>query len=556
MSLGMVSFLAGLGGGYLDGKQKASDDARLAKRDQREDENFAYLQEQRGRQRMVDQKSDKLQADLTTAAAPVRVQTIAADPATRDNRDVGEPGEELRPTYQMGMQRFASEREAAKASAAQNSMSAVARRQSAVLQGAGKTKEAIDLAGLADRLVQEGHVKLIQTNMVRVPTPDQIKAGQTDFDLDGVEAFNAAGGGTIPAGARGRAKLLTLPSGQVVADFEVVDPTGKPIAPSARAIEQVYGMSLAERTKQQEGQFKDGVDAKLDERKVAVSERNAGTMERYYGISGDAKTAAAAKDDVPPPVWDSKADDFLKARYTVKDEAGGATRVDGDGLMFAKELALAQARRNGGDTTTALGFAFDVDEKVRAKAEVMGRELIKKLPKDDRNDPAAQANAMRVAIKTERAEAMKILRQPADSGVDPGPPRTRPMTKMEMVRADMAKNGVKNATVKLDGETTTIGTGATMTERAAHDAPLTAPGVQPDAQEAAGQKLDAARNGLAAAVASLQRYGSRQRQADPQGYANAQAAEQAAQQQVQAATVQYQALVQIPAAAAGRYPRP
>lgn len=63
MSRGMVSFLAGLGAGYLNANEKARERERQAKDD-------AFREEQRGRQRQEWQAADQLNADLKDAAAP------------------------------------------------------------------------------------------------------------------------------------------------------------------------------------------------------------------------------------------------------------------------------------------------------------------------------------------------------------------------------------------------------------------------------------------------------------------------------------------------------
>ena len=82
----------------------------------------------------------------------------------------------------------------------------------------------------------------------------------------------------------------------------------------------------------------------------------------------DARAAEAAKQahrqTAAAPVWSQAADDFLMKRYSVPDPMTGKTMVDGSGMAFAKQLALAQAMRNGGDTTSALGFAFEIDNQI------------------------------------------------------------------------------------------------------------------------------------------------------------------------------------------------
>ena len=68
------------------------------------------------------------------------------------------------------------------------------------------------------------------------------------------------------------------------------------------------------------------------------------------------------------PIWDDKADTFLKQRYTAADPVTGEVGVDGNGLQFAKTVALSRARSNGGDTTDGLGYAFDVDNRLKQSA--------------------------------------------------------------------------------------------------------------------------------------------------------------------------------------------
>lgn len=76
MSRGMVSFLAGMGAGYIKAKDKALEQERQAKDD-------AWKEEQRGRQRSEWQAADKLNADLKDASATretvAGTQTTAGD---------------------------------------------------------------------------------------------------------------------------------------------------------------------------------------------------------------------------------------------------------------------------------------------------------------------------------------------------------------------------------------------------------------------------------------------------------------------------------------------
>lgn len=112
---------------------------------------------------------------------------------------------------------------------------------------------------------------------------------------------------------------------------------------------------------------------------LKIAQKNADTNEQWRKDQAenmrqqraleDKRIKAAVKAvEVPPGVtWDKEADAFLRTRYTVKD-ADGAETVDGGGLLFAKQLSVAIASRNGGDTTAAMGAAFQADNKLKAEA--------------------------------------------------------------------------------------------------------------------------------------------------------------------------------------------
>lgn len=74
MSRGMVSFLAGMGSGYLKAKDNEHERGRQAKED-------AWREEQRGRQRTEWQKADNLDSDLRAAANPVSQGAVVTDDA-------------------------------------------------------------------------------------------------------------------------------------------------------------------------------------------------------------------------------------------------------------------------------------------------------------------------------------------------------------------------------------------------------------------------------------------------------------------------------------------
>jgi hypothetical protein len=112
---GAVAFLAGLGTGYLNERDKRTEQARIDERERRraarEDAADARATE------IYDfTKSERLQqsadrAMLREAAKPVSVVPEATMPETMDARDIGQPGESAVPVtgYKVGASRFASQ---------------------------------------------------------------------------------------------------------------------------------------------------------------------------------------------------------------------------------------------------------------------------------------------------------------------------------------------------------------------------------------------------------------------------------------------------------------
>lgn len=325
----------------------------IKERQQRLEQERAEAQFQAAqRERMLKQQgqADALEASLREAAQPVAPRTEQSwQPAVDDEGNAMPPN--LAPQrFMAGGAQYPTMAAAQQGARAQSSDVAVMRRQSKALRAAGKTSEATQYAQLAERLESEGITGFLDANFAKAPGVDEIRKGKLgDFDLQGLDDFNAAGKLRVPEGAKGRWQVLRLPNGQEIADFQVVGADGKPVErTSARQVEAIYGYTRAERDRRASDLYAQGK-----------------TIEHQARMDATARQKLAGP--APAPVWDDKADDFLKKRYTVTDETG-KTSVDGQGLQFAKAVALAQARRNGGDTTAALGFAFDIDNRIRAEA--------------------------------------------------------------------------------------------------------------------------------------------------------------------------------------------
>lgn len=112
---GAVAFLAGLGTGYLNERDRRDERSRLDAREQRqrerEDAADARAKEIYGFQKSEREQATADRAMLREAAKPVSVVPEATMPATMDARDIGQPGEAPVPVtgYKVGANRFASQ---------------------------------------------------------------------------------------------------------------------------------------------------------------------------------------------------------------------------------------------------------------------------------------------------------------------------------------------------------------------------------------------------------------------------------------------------------------
>lgn len=115
----------------------------------------------------------------------------------------------------------------------------------------------------------------------------------------------------------------------------------------------------------------------LEERKVAATERKAEADVRradaserktdalISGVIGARGINGKQKEDAP--IWDTGADKTLVGLYTKKDETGNET-MDSSGILFAKRIGIAIASQNGGDSFSAAHKAATIDNQLRMKA--------------------------------------------------------------------------------------------------------------------------------------------------------------------------------------------
>jgi hypothetical protein len=103
-----------------------------------------------------------------------------------------------------------------------------------------------------------------------------------------------------------------------------------------------------------------------------IQQQNADTQEGYRRDQAtnmrEQRRLQAAGGLVAAPIWGKDDDTFLKDQYSSKDETTGAKTFDGEGLQFAKAVAVARSRYNGGDAATASGYALAADANLKRQA--------------------------------------------------------------------------------------------------------------------------------------------------------------------------------------------
>lgn len=501
-----------------------------------DDEDRAYVRGQRERTTRLQGDEDQQVASMKQASRTVEAPTPnMVAPETMDNRDVGLPGEQA-PTQQgfrVAGQVVPDQQAATSMAAAMNTPSARIRRQAQVLANNGKPVEAKQYDDMARRIEEEGALHFIDANFKKLPSVDEIKAGKNvEFDLDGLPDYNGAGAHKLPDGARGRAKVLKLPSGQELPDFEVVDKDGKtvPGAGSARQVEAIYGYTRAERDRTSRDEFNHGQvtkhqgeileETKRHNKKVEdnTAENNANRLEiASMRLAAQKAAGASTTPDTAESTFDQKL-----ARATAHDIV---KKESEEAALRNTPMTAAQIAKRTTDITSAL-FAEHSNVFIQRRVSTA----------------LGQAAADPVTYAAEYAKALKIVpgdvlakmgfKAPAGTGAKPHPVD------------DWIRNAPPGGAVRpVAGQPAAMGQ-ASSTQQA-----------QGTAFDAAGAQFDAANAAVSAASAALMKYGSRQRAADPAGYnAAAAALEQAKAQRDQAQAALATVTPQMSSAI--RYPAP
>jgi hypothetical protein len=387
--LGNAIAIIGAGmGGYARGMQDYQ-------RQQADEEDRQWLRRQRMRMADEQDRADQLRKDVAEALATPDVRQVAAP----GELTVGANGPELAtaPEFRVAGQNYPTAQDAQAARGPASSKSARMERVAAAFDKAGQPDVAERYRSLAKQARDEGALELIDAIRGAAPSIDDVRATKAGFvsheiPADAIKSYDGTGKWRITPGTMVQSYVSKDVYGNDVLDHRLVRPDGTVMLDSLNAAGRFIGMDPGQRAaaadRDAATRYMVGRDARdyaatqadrdrnFRLRETEVADKSALRAAQAEAIAARAAAAqasaarAAAADNptAPVPIWDDKADAFLRSRYTVTDPMTGQTMVDGQGLQFAKKLALAQARRNGGDTTSALGYAFEVDGKIHREA--------------------------------------------------------------------------------------------------------------------------------------------------------------------------------------------
>lgn len=266
---GMVSFLAGFGGGYLKASEKAQEQKR-------QDEQDAWQKEQRGRQRKDWEKADELEKGLQDAVKPQAVEQPNDVLKDDDGNDMPAV-----PAYRVGGQRYTTMDEATKAAADANTPEAQAQRQIQAYRNAGKASEALAME-TAMRQGKLGEIQLAETQFKQ--RLGNWMAGGFDGFRDGINAYEAGpfAGKKIDyiVSDDGKTRTVALPGddGKLVPTSISVPNTNEGVWQLGYLLDRT--ITPAQRVEMIRADKKDA----REERKTAVAEQQANTAERKLDV--------------------------------------------------------------------------------------------------------------------------------------------------------------------------------------------------------------------------------------------------------------------------------
>jgi hypothetical protein len=572
MNRGVVSFIAGLGTGYLQQSKYQDEQDRLKKLDQ-------MAQEKHDADMRELNKKAAGDTALQTAAAPQQVDQGAGGvtlPASADNRDVGQPdgptvdNGQLQPGVRVGGTTYTDPAAASAAAAAANQPGAVRTRQIQALNGIDPERAA--------RLEQE--TTTTQASQVKL---DEAKQSAAD------RIWSRSLGAAMSAGHDGLAQLVSasqtgpmagkqikaVPSvdGKTVT-YNVVNEDGTMRPTNLTFSNDLQGVTQAGYLLDKTITPEHRAEFAQKEAKTQAEIQELGAKGKYWNSFADQKDALIANGGAAPKradhfdekEWDKGAA-IDKELVAIPDPIGGDKPTQ-SGDLRTRRMQLYNAARSAGTLSPAeaaeaadtaivnvkniaaqrVADAKAADKKSTLTMDQSIKQVLKEVdarakiakaaPAAEPGSapgvkiaPADQAARDKDAVGALNAELVKYQTQLQTLGPN-GDPAT-----VQRVQADIA--GVTKELARYKARPAAAGVAAPATVKppaaAVASAGVPAPAQVPAQPAGPGPDLDAARAALVQAKANLLTYSPRKMAQDPQGFASAKTALAQAQQRAAAA---------------------
>lgn len=403
MGKGALAFIAGLGTGYLNQRNREEEKARQDKFDQIALDRAADEKSERDRKK-------KILADVASAAqdgSAVEIQDKSIQPQQSvigANGIAGAGGSQNqdatsatpiaaqgipKSTWQVGGKSFSDADSANKAAQEYNAPEARNSRIAQAYRANGDHITALDIEGKASRI--KGDAIRTEADQLNLNQAKEQEA-RLAFGRGMVNAYSSGGGAGLMSflsdshadGESGAVKFeqQLSPDGKIATVFKINSKGEKLKVGDVPNTDEGWqsAMFKLQRGLDPNALFAHSAALKkqeLEERKVAATERKADADARradaserktdalISGVIGARGINGKQKEDTP--IWDAGADKTLVGLFTRKDELGNET-IDSSGVLFAKKIGMALASQNGGDSFSAAHKAVTIDNQLRAKA--------------------------------------------------------------------------------------------------------------------------------------------------------------------------------------------
>lgn len=423
MGKGALAFIAGLGTGYLNQKNREEEKARQEKFDQ-------IALDRADRERQDYEKKQNLERSISEASKPgaIKYEDVAHEGIPMQSAQDPLPGEEpvqvastpiasqgvglskddaptnirppMAPVASQGIGGYTRKvtfngKEYADENAAKSDIDLYNKpeaRDARIVQAyrnAGDHQAALDIEGKTSRIKGDAiHTEASQLNLNQAKEQE----ARLTFGRGMVNAYSSGGGAGLMSflsdshadGESGAVKFeqQLSPDGKIASVFKTTSKGDRIKVGDVPNTEDGWHSAMF---RMQKGLDPNALFAhsaaikkqEWEERKVSATEKKADAADKradandrrtdalIAGVIGQRGISGKQKEDAP--IWDSGADKTLVGLFTRKDEARNET-IDSTGILFAKKIGVAIASQNGGDSFSAAHQAATTDNRLRIKA--------------------------------------------------------------------------------------------------------------------------------------------------------------------------------------------